>query len=110
MMTPNMFGSKTKVTKENAGKVENKLYRNYIPLVNQNQYMDFSSWSDSYKTIELSESPFKPKYNEIDLLKFENLIATHKLNNDFVTLDESELKDFFIKTLEIIDNNLNMNK
>ena len=32
-MTPNMFGSKTKVTKENAGKVENKLYRNYIPLV-----------------------------------------------------------------------------
>jgi hypothetical protein len=83
---------------------------NYVPLVNQNQYMDFSSWSDSYKTIELSESPFKPKYDEIDLLKFENLIATHKLNNDFVTLDESELKDFFIKTLEIIDNNLNMNK
>ena len=52
---------------------------NYVPLVNQNQYMDFSSWSDSYKTITLSESPFKPKYDEIDLLQFENLIATHKL-------------------------------
>jgi hypothetical protein len=83
---------------------------NYVPLVNQNQYMDFSSWSDSYKTIELSESPFKPKYDEIDLLQFENLIATHKLNNDFVTLDESELKEFFIKTLEIINSNLDTNK
>ena len=83
---------------------------NYIPLVNQNQYMDFSSWSDSYKTIKLSESPFKPKYDEIDLLQFENLIATHKLNNDFVTLDEFKLKEFFIKTLGIIESNLDMSK
>ena len=78
----------------------------YVSLANQDQYMDFSSWSDTYKTIELSKSPFKPKYNEIDLLQFENLIATHKLNNDFVTLDESQLKEFFIETLQIINNNL----
>jgi len=79
----------------------------YVPLINQNQYMDFSSWSDSYETIILTESPFKPKYDEIDLLQFENLIATHKLSNDFVTLDETQLKEFFIETLEIINMNLN---
>ena len=78
----------------------------YIPLANQNQFMDFSSWSDSYNTIELSESPFKPKYDEIDFLQFENLFTTHKLNNDFVTLDESGLKEFFIQTLAIINNNM----
>ena len=80
----------------------------YISLANQDQYMDFSSWSDTYETIELSESPFKQKYEEIDLLHFENLFVTHKLNNDFVTLDESDLKEFFIETLEIINNNLEL--
>ena len=79
----------------------------YIPLVNKDQYMDFSSWSDTYKTNKLSESPFKAKYDEIDLLQLENLIAIHKLNNDFVNLNESYLRDFFIETLEIINNNLN---
>ena len=80
----------------------------YISLANQDQYMDFSSWSDTYETIELSESPFKQKYEEIDLLHFENLFVTHKLNNDFVILDESDLKEFFIETLEIINNNLEL--
>jgi hypothetical protein len=78
----------------------------YIPLVNKDQYMDFSSWSDTYKTKKLSESTFIAKYDEIDLLQLENLIAIHKLNNDFVNLNESELRTFFIETLDII--NINM--
>jgi hypothetical protein len=78
----------------------------YISLINQDQYMDFSSWSDTFKTNKLSESPFKQKYDEIDLLQLENLIAMHKLNNDFVNLDESDLRDFFMETLKIINNNL----
>ena len=82
----------------------------YLPLVNYDRYMDFSSWSDSYKTKRLSESPFKAKYNEIDLLHFENMIYTHKLNNDFVNLNESELRTFFVETLEIINNNLEPDK
>lgn len=82
----------------------------YISLVNQDQFMDFSSWSDSYKTNKLSKSPFKQKYDEIDLLQFENFIATHKLNNDFVNLDESGLRTFFEETLEIINNNLELDK
>lgn len=78
----------------------------YFSLINSNNYMKFSSWSKTYKTFKLPESPFRYKYNEIDLLLFENLIATHKLNNDFVNLDESSLKDFFKETLEIINTNL----
>jgi hypothetical protein len=72
--------------------------------------MDFSSWSETYKTKKLTESPFKAKYDEIDLLQFENLIAIHKLNNDFVNLNEAELKTFFEETLEIINKNLEPNK
>jgi len=82
----------------------------YFSLVNKYQYMDFSSWSDTYKTEKISESPFKAKYEEIDLLQLENLIAMHKLNNDFVNLDESDLRTFFEETLEIINNNLDSKK
>jgi len=82
----------------------------YFQLVNQDQYMDYSSWSETYKTRKLSESPFKAKYDEIDLLLFENLIAMQKLNNDFVNLNESKLRTFFEETLEVINNNLEPNK
>ena len=82
----------------------------HIALVNQDQFMNFSSWSKTYQTKRLTESPFKAKYDEIDLLQFENLIAIHKLNNDFVNLNESELSTFFKETLEIINNNLKPNK
>jgi len=82
----------------------------YFAQVNQDQYMDFSSWSDTYKTKKLTESPFKAKYDEIDLLHLENYIAIHKLNNDFVNLNETELKNFFEETLEIINTNLESDK
>jgi len=78
----------------------------YFQLVNQDQYMDYSSWSETYKTRKLSKSPFKAKYDEIDLLQLENLIAMQKLNNDFVNLNESKLRTFFEETLEVINNNL----
>lgn len=85
-------------------------FSKYFPMANQDQYMDFTSWSETYQTKKLSASKFKGKYDEIDLLRLENLIAMHKLNNDFVNLDESDLKTFFMSTLEIINNNLNPNK
>ncbi|VAV83358.1 hypothetical protein MNBD_BACTEROID02-309 [hydrothermal vent metagenome] len=81
-------------------------FSKYFQLVNQDQHLDFSSWSDTYKAKKLSESTFKAKYDEIDLLQLENLIFIHKLNNDFVNLDESGLRTFFEETLEIINNNL----
>ncbi len=82
----------------------------YFRLVNSDRLMDFSSWSDTYKPKKLSESIFKAKYSEIDLLKLENLIFLHKVNNDFVLLNESKLKDFFTETLKIIDKNLEIKK
>ena len=55
---------------------------------------------------KLSESTFKAKYTEVDLLQLENLIYRHKLNNDMVNLNEYEMKKFFVETLEIISDNL----
>ena len=78
----------------------------FFPLVNFDRYMDFSSWSNTYKTTRLSKSTLKAKYNEVDLLMLENLIYQHKLNNDFVNLNESEMEWFFKETLEIIKENL----
>jgi len=62
--------------------------------------MDYSSWSETYKTKKISESTFNAKYDEIDLLQLENLIAIHKLNNDLVHLNESELRTSFWRQME----------
>jgi hypothetical protein len=88
----------------------NPFLSKYISVINQDKFMDFSGWSETYESNKLSDSPFKQKYNEIDLLQLENLLAIHKLNNDFVNLDESDLKKFFIETLEIININLEPEK
>jgi hypothetical protein len=82
----------------------------YISLINQDQYMDFSSWSDTYKARKLSKSPFKQRYDQIDLLTLENLMANHKINNHFVNLGESSMREFIAKTLGIINNNLEPTK
>jgi hypothetical protein len=78
----------------------------YFQLVNIDRYMNFSSWSTTYKTKKISESIFDAKYAEVDLLQLENLIFNHKINNDFVNLNEFKLSVFFSETLEIINNNL----
>ena len=72
--------------------------------------MDFSGWSKTYESNKLDNSPLEQKYEEIDLLQFENLFAIHKVNNEFVNLDENDLKEFFTQTLVIINNNLDPNK
>jgi Family of unknown function (DUF6090) len=82
----------------------------YFPLINMAQFMDFSSWSDTYKTKRLTVSTFKTKYAEVDLLLMENLIYQHKLNNDFVNLNEFVLRQFFTETLGIINDNMNLAK
>lgn len=78
----------------------------YFQLVNMDRNMDFSSWSTTYKSRRISESTFDPKYAEIDLLEFENLLFMHKMNNDFVNLNEFKLRDFFKETLDIINQDM----
>ncbi|MFK7953571.1 MAG: hypothetical protein AB8B73_12050 [Ekhidna sp.] len=78
----------------------------HFALANADQYMDLSSWSDDYKSKRLSESPFKVKTPEVDLLQFENHVWQHKVNSEFANLSEYELQKFFIETLKIIDANL----
>ncbi|KAA3622642.1 MAG: hypothetical protein DWP94_07845 [Flavobacterium sp.] len=82
----------------------------YVSIINQDKFMDFSGWSETYESNKLDDSPLKQKYKEIDLLQFENLFAIHKVNNEFVNLDENDLKEFFTQTLVIINNNLDPNK
>ena len=78
----------------------------YFPLANFDKHMDFSSWSKNYRQRKVAQSPLKAKYNQVDLLHLENLVYQHKLNNDFVNLNEYEMRAFFVKTLEIINDNL----
>ena len=82
----------------------------YFPLVNMDQYIDYSSWSDTYNIEKISESPFTAKYGEVDLLQLENLIYQHKINSDFVLLNEYEMRNFFKETLTLINSNLHPNK
>ncbi len=78
----------------------------YFQLVNVDRYMNFTSWSTTYKTKKIAKSIFEAKYAEVDLLQLENLMFNHKINNDFVNLNEFTLRAFFSETLEIINNNL----
>ena len=78
----------------------------YLPLSNFDSYTDYSSWSATFKPKRLTKSPFKVKFEEIDLLQLENLYYHHKINNDFVNLDEAEINVFLTETLEIINKNI----
>lgn len=78
----------------------------YFNMANVDRLWDFSHWSTSFKTKTIPRSNFRPKYDEIDLLELENALAYHKVNNDFVNLDEQRMRDYFIETLEIINRNI----
>jgi len=82
----------------------------YLPLSNWDSYSDYSSWSESFQIKKLTKSPLRAKYGEIDLLQLENFYYHHKINNDFVNLDEYELRVFFKETLDIINESLNSSK
>tara|TARA_R110002124_G_scaffold79587_4_gene211502 strand:+ start:394 stop:756 length:363 start_codon:yes stop_codon:yes gene_type:complete len=82
----------------------------YFQLVNMDQRIDYSSWSEMYLAKKITESPFPAKYAEVDLLELENLMYQHKINSDFALLGELKMRKFFKETLEIIDNNLELKK
>jgi len=53
------------------------------------------------------KSPFKTQLVEADYLEFENQIWHHKHNNDYVSVNELNIKDFINDTLEMIEAELN---
>ncbi|RKZ66188.1 MAG: hypothetical protein DRQ44_07080 [Gammaproteobacteria bacterium] len=78
----------------------------YFTLANGDWYMDFSSWSDSYVVPLRGKSPFDHNTSDMNLLEFENILWVHKVNNDFVNLNEYNMKDYIEKTLELIELNI----
>lgn len=52
------------------------------------------------------KSPFKFKLSEQEYLEFENQIWHHKHNNDYVSINELNLKDFLNTTLKMIKEEL----
>ncbi|MEZ4781025.1 MAG: DUF6090 family protein [Flavobacteriaceae bacterium] len=53
------------------------------------------------------KSPFEADLNQEDLMEFENQIWHHKHNQDYVAINELNLKDFILATIGMIENELN---
>lgn len=79
----------------------------HFTLANGDRYVDFSSWSDDYKVRYGGKSPFKQDLSNINLLRFENILWVHKVNNDFVNLNEQNMREYIGTTLELIESNIN---
>ena len=79
----------------------------HFTLANGDRYLDFSSWSDSYAVPLRGKSPFEHNASDMNLLKFENIFWVHKVNNDFVNLNELNMKEYIEETLELIELNIN---
>ena len=78
----------------------------HFTLANGDRYMDFSSWSDSYAVPLSGKTPFSHNTSDMNLLEFENILWVHKVNNDFVNLNELNMKEYIEETLELIESNI----
>jgi len=78
----------------------------HFTLANGDRYVDFSSWSDSYAVPLRGKTPFSHNTSVMNLLEFENILWVHKLNNDFVNLNELNMKEYIEEILELIESNI----
>lgn len=53
------------------------------------------------------KSPFEADLNQKDLMELENQIWHHKHNQDYVVINELNLKDFVLTTIDMIEKELN---
>ncbi len=65
--------------------------------------IDQNNYLETYK----EKSPFKFDLPQKDLMEFENQIWHHKHNQDYVFINEQNLKDFILITIDMIENELN---
>ena len=78
----------------------------YFPIANGENYLDFSTWSKTFKINKKEKSPFKSKLTSDDLMTLENVVWQFKYDNDFIILNEKELEAFIKETLELVQSNL----
>jgi hypothetical protein len=67
---------------------------------------DKNNYLQTYK----EQSPFKCNLSEQDLLEFENQVWHHKHNQDYVVINELNIKDFIDITIKMIDQELTNKK
>ena len=76
----------------------------HFNLANSNFYLNYSPWSNDYDKGRISKSTIAPN-NDFDPLQLENLIWLHKMNNDYVVMNEQAIEDYIDETLEMIVQN-----
>lgn len=64
--------------------------------------LDKSNYLTTYK----EKSPFKFNLPKEDLMEFENQIWHHKHNQDYVVINELNLKDFILSTITMLEEEL----
>jgi hypothetical protein len=78
-----------------------------FPLANgeltKNLTFDKKKYLETYN----ERSPFKFKILQDDLMEFENQIWHHKHNHDYVVINERNIRDFIILTIQMIEKELN---
>ncbi|MDH7914454.1 DUF6090 family protein [Winogradskyella sp. SYSU M77433] len=67
---------------------------------------DKNNYLEAYK----ESSPFKYNLPQEDLMEFENQIWHHKHNQDYVAVNELNLKDFILTTIDMIEKQLKENE
>lgn len=81
-----------------------------FPLANGELTKKFPFDKKKYLQNYQEKSPFKFNIAKEEYLEFENQIWHHKHNNDYVSVNELNLKDFLKITLQMIEEELNKKK
>ncbi|GAB2764991.1 DUF6090 family protein [Salinimicrobium soli] len=63
---------------------------------------DKKNYLETYKV----KSPFKSNLSQKDLMEFENQVWHHKHNHDYVVINELNIQDFILSTIEILEEEL----
>ena len=78
-----------------------------FPLANGELTKKLAYDKHNYLETYQEKSPFKFNLSQNELMEFENQIWHHKHNQDYVAINELNLKDFINATLDMIEKELN---
>ena len=79
---------------------------NIFPLSNGELYKNLKRISNRESLNKTPKSPYSASFNLIDRMKFENMIWTHKTNQDYIILNDYNIRDLIQETINIINSEL----
>lgn len=106
------FDAKTGFTDEiiNSGKldlIENDGLRHKLISWPGELFKDLTRISNRHAIIKTFKSPFQANLNKMDPMEFENMIWTHKMNQDYVILNDYKIRIFIQQIPGLINSELN---